>query len=331
MKLLILLFAALPLIAQTVVGPRVYPNGTSDPATCVVGQYFMRTDTQTVKICTSTNTWTAISGSGGGTTNPLQTLANLVTRTSSTVLTLLPSASASTPYGFTVYGGTSDTTYNFTTNPTGTISAGTGTAYIYVDIGGTLSIGHNGLTVSCAGACAAVSGITQFPKSSIHIATWTATSGTWDTSGGTNFLGVGASVNTASLSGGGGGPTCTGFTVPYTSLTAASHTQEITIQSSVAAATAFGAAYFSQDTNFSGGSGTTLTVSMGRTGSNNTEMSGGQVPLMSGGISTPYSFAPPSPLQVSSTYNIVLAFTSDVNLNTYTAGSLSGSLCSYAF
>jgi hypothetical protein len=73
-------------------------------------------------------------------------------------------------------------------------------------------------------------------------------------------------------------------------------------------------------------------VSMGRTGSNNYEMSGTQVPLMSGGISTPFSFTPPSPLQTSSTYNVVLAFTSvGANLNTFTAGSLSGSLCSYAF
>lgn len=321
----------------------------SRPGSPVANQVFIMDDTDCSGTASATPTqckwsgsvWQATGGTGSGgssTTNPLQTLANLLVRTSGTVLTVLPNAAAGTPYGFVI-----GTTYNFTTPATATISAGTGDAYEYVDSGGVLSVGHNGLTVSCSG-CTAVASITDFPEGSVHIGKWHATSGTWDTSGGTNYIGVASTTritgsgvtwngtNYVITGGGGGGPTCAGGTVPYTSLTAAATTQEITIASSTAALTAFGAAYFSQDTNFSGGSATALYVSMGRTGSNNFEMSGGQVALLSGGITTPYSFTPPSPLQTTGTYNIVLAFTSvGANLNTFTAGSLSYSVCSYAF
>ena len=317
----------------------VYASRPGSPST---GQIWIMTDTDCSGTTSATptqcrwsgSTWQATGGTSGGssTTNPLQTLSNLVTRTSSTVLTLLPNAGASTPYGFTVYSGTSDTTYNFTTSPTVTITGGSGsdTAYIYVDIGGTLTVGNNNLTMSCSGACTVVSGITQFPKSSIHIATWTASSATWDASGGTNFLGVGSSINTASI--GPGGSSCTSGTVAYSDLTAAATTQEITVISGVPALTGYVNSYLNQATNFSGGSATGLTVSMGRTGSpNNYEMTGFPVSLMSGGI-TIFPFTPSGPLQTSSTYNIVLAFTSTgANLNTFTAGSLVWEVCSLAF
>ncbi len=37
-------------------------TGTSDPGTCVVGEFFFRTDNGTTKACTATNTWTSVGG-----------------------------------------------------------------------------------------------------------------------------------------------------------------------------------------------------------------------------------------------------------------------------
>ncbi len=39
--------------------------GTSDPGTCSVGMFLFRSDTGATKVCTTTNTWTAIGGGGG--------------------------------------------------------------------------------------------------------------------------------------------------------------------------------------------------------------------------------------------------------------------------
>src|SRR6185369_17805547 len=98
-------------------------------------------------------------------------------------------------------------------------------------------------------------------------------------------------------------------------------TQEITILSGVTGATLFTMSTLTETTQFSGGASTALTVSMGRTGSNNTEMTGGLVPLMRAS-GTFWPFTPPPP-QVTGTYNIVLAFTSTgANLSTFTAGVL---------
>lgn len=51
------------------------PNHASDPATCAVGQIEFNTVGVATKICTATNTWTAL-GAGGGTTTNALTLNN---------------------------------------------------------------------------------------------------------------------------------------------------------------------------------------------------------------------------------------------------------------
>jgi hypothetical protein len=75
--------------------------------------------------------------------------------------------------------------YSFTTGGTVTVSGGTGTAYIYISSGGVLTVGHN-VTAICSTGCTAQSGVTAFPLNCIPLFTWTATSGTWDTHGGTD-------------------------------------------------------------------------------------------------------------------------------------------------
>jgi hypothetical protein len=64
-----------------------------------------------------------------------------------------------------------------------TITGGTGTAYIYIDSNGVLTAGST-MTVTCSGSCVSLAGVTSFPVDSVPIATWTATAGTWNTSGG---------------------------------------------------------------------------------------------------------------------------------------------------
>jgi hypothetical protein len=97
-------------------------------------------------------------------------------------LTLNPNAST-TDISTAGFGATA---YRFTSSATATISTGTGTAYVYVDNTGNLDVGDNGLTVACSG-CMHVSSVTAFPTDSIPLFTWTATSGTWDSTGGTDY------------------------------------------------------------------------------------------------------------------------------------------------
>lgn len=113
--------------------------------------------------------------SGGGGASTLPTLQ--VAQTSPTVLTIGNGCSTTAPCN--VRFGNS--VWSIQRSATATISAGTGTAYIYVDLSGAVTVGHN-LTVSCW-ACQAQSGITGFPTDVIPIASWTATNGTWDAQG----------------------------------------------------------------------------------------------------------------------------------------------------
>lgn len=139
-----------------------------------------------------------ISGSGGGGATMASQLGDLaVTRTSATVLTIGANCSSGTPcnarFGYQVY--------NITNSATATISGSTtGTAYVYVNNAGTLMVGHN-LTVACSAGCTQQSGITAFPANVLPVYYWTATNGTWDTTGGHDER---AFLDTKTLAGGQG-------------------------------------------------------------------------------------------------------------------------------
>ncbi len=121
---------------------------------------------------------TISAGSGGGATISSQLEDITATRSSDMVLTIGGTCSAATPcpvrFGSNVF--------SITSSATATISAGSGTAYIYVTPAGTLTVGHS-MTVSCSG-CTTQGGISAFPSNSLPLYTWTATSGTWDVGGG---------------------------------------------------------------------------------------------------------------------------------------------------
>ncbi len=186
-----------------------YTQGTTAPATCVVGRLFFDTDAtagSNLFGCTATDTWTLLGGGGSGATSASQLLDFQVVRTpTSDVLTIGANCSSTNPCNIAV----GSTVYTFTAPATATITAGTGTAYIYVTSTGALTVGHN-VTVTCSG-CTSTGGVTAFPATSKPLWTWTATSTVWDALGGLDkraFLSVdrpitpGAGISIATLPGG---------------------------------------------------------------------------------------------------------------------------------
>ena len=138
---------------------------------------------QTLVWNTSTSRWepqTLAGGGGGGGATLSSQLGDLATTfTNATTLTIGANCAVSTPCNVHI----GNTAYSITTRATATLSSGTGTALVYVTGGGVLTVGHN-LAVTCSIACLAQSGVTQFPADSIPVATWTATNGFWDGTGG---------------------------------------------------------------------------------------------------------------------------------------------------
>ena len=121
-----------------------------------------------------------LAGSGGGATMAYQLGDLAAVRTSATVLTIAagctPAAPCNVRFGYQVY--------SITNSATATISgSGIGTAYIYINSAGTLIVGNN-LSVTCSAGCTQLAGITSFPPNVLPIYIWTATNGTWDTTGG---------------------------------------------------------------------------------------------------------------------------------------------------
>ncbi len=78
----------------------------------------------------------------------------------------------------------SDRIYTFTTGATVTIASGTGTAYLYVTPEGALTVGHS-LSLTCS-SCSLAAGTNYFPPDSLPLATWSATSGVWESTGGSD-------------------------------------------------------------------------------------------------------------------------------------------------
>jgi hypothetical protein len=125
------------------------------------------------------------------------------------------------------------------------------------------------------------------------------------------------------------GVECASGTVIYSDLTAAASSQEITIQTGIYGNVRWDQVMVSETTQFAGTTG--LTVSMGRPGTNNSEMTGARVPLMVSSGDANFWSSRPSPPQLTSTYSIVLNFAVTSGfVNAATAGSLTWEVCGYA-
>ncbi len=163
------------------------------PVTYNVSIYFASAQTGSCMI-TGSGGVTSSGASGAGMASQLGDLGLVLT--SPTVLTAGLNCSNATPCNTRL----GNTVYSVTNSSTITLSAGSGTLYLYVDSSGALAAGHN-LTLTCAGICGAVSGVTAFPVGSIPLFTWTATNGLWDTNGASDRR---AFLSTRSLGGGTG-------------------------------------------------------------------------------------------------------------------------------
>lgn len=176
---------------------RPFKMSAALPSTCSVGEMFYLTSAPAganVYGCTAANTWTLEAGTGAQSAGQLSDLA--AARTSAATLTIGASCSVATPCNVR-FGSTA---HAYTSSTSATVSGGTGTAYIYLDPSGNLTVGHN-LTLTCASGCLAAPGVTAFPANSIPLFTWTATNGTWDATGGTDWR---AFQSTANVAGGTG-------------------------------------------------------------------------------------------------------------------------------
>jgi hypothetical protein len=161
---------------------RPLKSGVTPPTICTVGEMFFLTNAAAganLYGCATANTWTLESSGGAAAQNASQLTDLAASISSSTTLLIGPTCSVTTPCNVRL----GSVTFSFTNSTSATISAGSGTAFIYVDSSGNLTVGHN-LTVACNSGCVAVAGITAFPPDSIPLFTWTATNGTWDTAGG---------------------------------------------------------------------------------------------------------------------------------------------------
>ncbi len=159
-----------------------FKSGTSLPGACSVGAMFYlsnATPGANVYGCTSSNVWTLESGGSQSASQLTDLAASLGT---TTTLTIGAGCSSAAPCN--VRFGSS--VHSFTSSSTATISAGSGTAFGYLDSNGNLTVGHS-MTVSCSSGCAAVSGISAFPANSVPLFTWTATSGVWNPTGGVDW------------------------------------------------------------------------------------------------------------------------------------------------
>jgi hypothetical protein len=124
--------------------------------------------------------WQPSNVSGSGATMAYQLGDLAAVRTSSTVLSIGADCGPTSPcnvrFGYQVY--------SITNSATATLSgSGIGTAYVYLNNAGTLMVGNN-LTVTCSAGCTQQAGITSFPPNVLPVYTWTATNGTWDSTGG---------------------------------------------------------------------------------------------------------------------------------------------------
>ena len=137
------------------------------------------TDGQTLVWSATANSWQPALASTSSVSMASQLGDLVVVRNSPSVLTIGPNCSSATPCNVR-FG---NLVYTFTRSCTATFSSGTGTAYIYVSSGGTLTIGHNFAATASAG-CLAQPSVTSFPADSIPLYTWTATSYAWDIEGG---------------------------------------------------------------------------------------------------------------------------------------------------
>lgn len=171
------------------------------------------------------------------------------------------------------------------------------------------------------------------PGSPVNKQVWTMTDTLCDGtgSGPTACRWNGSSWQQTSPTGGGSGIACQHNTVTAATLAGLSSgaSKEVTIISSVPGTTRYDQVLVSETVLFTGTTG--LTVSMGRPGSTtHDELTGASLALQVSAGDTNFFSSRPIPPQLTTTYDIVLAFSvASGNVNSATAGTLYYEICSY--
>jgi hypothetical protein len=106
-----------------------------------------------------------------------QPLPFAIDRTSASVLTIGTGCTRDTPCNVRI----GSVVQTILSSATVTLTAGTGTAYVYISPNGQLTVGHD-LQIKCDG-CAAAPGVKSFPSDSIPLWMWPASNGKWDSKG----------------------------------------------------------------------------------------------------------------------------------------------------
>lgn len=166
---------------------RPMPTGIALPATCQTGEMFFKTDAppgQNVYGCAATNTWAPESGAGSGSGGgggasapgvPLQVDA------AGPEMTIGSNCSVTGPCRVRM----GSVVFSYLSPATATVTSGGGTAYVYVDTNGLLTVGiasAGSPALTCSG-CLVLAGVTQFPAGTIPLATWLASGGAWSSTG----------------------------------------------------------------------------------------------------------------------------------------------------
>jgi hypothetical protein len=158
------------------------------PVSCQLGQFYFNSAAQpgaNLYACTAPNVWTLEGGSGSssgsGATMAAQ-LGDFAAVLARGTLTIGAGCSASNPCNVRL----GNTVYSFKNSASVTPSGSTsGLALLYVDGSGNLTAGST-VALTCS-RCTYASGVTSFPFNSIPLFSWTATAGSFDAAGGTDF------------------------------------------------------------------------------------------------------------------------------------------------
>ena len=152
--------------------------GSVLPSTCTTGEGYLLSSApagSNLYFCLAPNVWVLQGTSAGSGSSGTGALNSLATTASGNVLTIGAGCSNSAPCNVRL----GSTVYAFTNQAIASLGAGSGTAYVYVDQNGVLTVGSNGIIVKCSSGCTPVSGVTSMPASGFPIASVLATNGAW--------------------------------------------------------------------------------------------------------------------------------------------------------
>lgn len=161
---------------------RPFTMGTVLPATCIVGQMFFKTDAPAGSNsygCVATSIW-SMQGqqqAQSGTVTP-NAAPMAVVQSDSITLTIGAGCSSVAP----CLARIGSIVYTFQQPSTAVLQSGSGTAYIYINENGVVTVGSSTtdtVSVTCTGC--QTDNVSQFPTTSIPLATWTGASGGWVT------------------------------------------------------------------------------------------------------------------------------------------------------